>query len=324
MTVTPSYSTDWTTTVEWSSKEGEYKIYDTLLAVILCLCTVVGLPGNLLSFFYFYSACRRDFSSFIYTIVSAIDICTCVVHFPVMMALFNARKPGIFGSMTFCVTWIIAFNYVQLMSMFLVMLLSVSRTITLIFLRYKIKEKFLLAAFLAYTSFLMGWHIIGHIFGGPDKWYGYQQVFAYCFKHLPSPPLSYLDQLLRAAFISIPPIISTISFIMVSYKLLGKTQVSRKNNRKHQAVVTMAMFTALFLACNFPFLLNNIMYFYAVLLDNFPGSIYSPSFMHYYSWVITDVVCTVLNAALNPVLYIYRMNHFREWVATKFCRKTRR
>ena len=36
--------------------EEEYRIYDTLLAVTLSLCTVVGLPGNLLSLVYFYSA----------------------------------------------------------------------------------------------------------------------------------------------------------------------------------------------------------------------------------------------------------------------------
>ena len=105
--------------------EEEYRIYDTLLAVILSLCTVVGLPGNLLSFFYFHSASRRDFSTFIYTIVSAIDTCTCVCHVPVMIALYSVRRPGIFGNMTFCVTWIVAFNFLQLMSMFLVTLTKI-------------------------------------------------------------------------------------------------------------------------------------------------------------------------------------------------------
>ena len=110
--------------VEPLLSEKEYRIYDTLLAVTLSLCTVVGLPGNLLSFFYFYSANKRD-SSLIYTMVSAIDICTCVVHFPVMIALLNSRKPGLFGNMTFCVTWIMVYNYVQLMSMFLVTLTKI-------------------------------------------------------------------------------------------------------------------------------------------------------------------------------------------------------
>ena len=175
MTVTPSYGTTSAPTESWEKmmahlkSEEEYRIYDTILAVTLSLCVLIGLPGNLLSFIYFYSASRRDFSSLIYTIVSAVDSCTCVVHLPVMIALYNARKPGPFGNMTFCVTWIVAFDNVQLMSMFLVMLLSVSRTITLILLRFKIERKFLVAAFLAYTSFLLIWYTARNVLGvGPD------------------------------------------------------------------------------------------------------------------------------------------------------------
>ena len=322
MTVTSSYSTNWTTT-EWSSKEEEYRIYDTLLAVILSLCTVVGLPGNLLSFFYFYSASRRDFSSFIYTIVSAIDICTCVVHFPVMVALFNARKPGLFGNMTFCVTWIVVYNYVQFMSMFLVMLLSVSRSITLNLLQYKIKKKYLTTAYLTYSLFLITWQTIAHVCGGKDKWYGYHPFDVLCWRDLHLKPLSEIDQLVRAICIGLPPVLTTISFTLVTYKLLQKRQVSKMNKRKHQAVVNMALFTALFLVCNLPCLLNNITWFVNELLyDKWPGPIYSRPFLAYYSWVISDVVCTVLNASLNPCLYLSRMDHLRKWASTKVSQRS--
>ena len=98
-----------------------------------------------------------------------------------------------------------------------------------------------------------------------------------------------------------------------------KSKVSRNNERKHQAAVTMAMFTALFLVCNLPCLLNNIMWFVnkILLYKTYSGPIYSHPFMAYYSWVISDVICTVVNAALNPVLYLSRMESYREWVSTK-------
>ena len=178
----------------------EYRIYDTLLAVILSVCTVVGLPGNLLSLIYFYSANKRD-SSLIYKMVSTIDICTCVVHLPVMMALYNARQPGLFENMTFCVTWVILYNYLQLMSMFLVMLLSVSRTISLLFLHYKIKKQCLIGAFLAYSSFLVVWYIIAHVSRHSEKLYGYDNFTVYCYRELHTKPLSYIAQLIRATFI---------------------------------------------------------------------------------------------------------------------------
>ena len=286
-----------TPSVENLLTETEYRIYDTLLAVILSLCTLVGLPGNLLSLIYFYSANKRD-SSLIYTMVSAIDICTCVVHFPVMIALYNTRQPGLFGNSSFCVIWIVVYNYVQLMSMFLVMLLSVSRTITLIILRYQVKKRSILAACLAYTSFLLGWHIIAHIFGGPDKWYGYWPYDVYCYRYLYTKPLLYIEQFIRAICIGIPPILTTISFITISYHLSRESLVSNTNKNKHQAVVTMAIFTALFLVCNLPCLLNNIIWFVNKFLyyEDYSGPIYSNPFMVYYSWVISDVICTVLNA----------------------------
>ena len=327
MTATSSYSTTWTTT-ELSSKmlahllsEEEYRIYDTLLAATLTLCTLVGLPGNLLSLFYFYSASRRDFSSFIYTIVSAIDTCTCVFHLPVMIALYNTRKPGAFENMTFCLAWIVAFENVQLISMFLVMLLSVSRTITLVFLQYKIKKKILSAAVILYTSFLITWcsaRIIGGT-GSDEIWQGYWNFDVFCSWNLYKPPWSHIDKFVRAVCIGIPPILTTISFTIVAYKLLQKSKVSSKNERKHQAAVTMAMFTALFLVCNLPCLLNNIMWYVNMILkyDIYSGPIYSFPFMAYYSWVISDVICTVLNAALNPVLYLSRMSQYQAWVSAK-------
>ena len=304
--------------------ERQYRIYDTLLAATMSLCTLVGLPGNLLSLIYFFSANRRG-SSFIYTMVATIDVCTCVVHFPTMMALFNARKPGIFGNMMFCVTWIVVYNYLQLMSMFLVMLLSVSRTISLIFLRYQVKKKFLVAAFLAYTCFLNLWHIIAHVFGGSDKWYGYWPYDVYCYRYLYTKPLLYIEQFIRATCIGVPPILTTISFITISYQLSRKSLVSNTNKKKHQAVVTMAMFTGLFLVCNLPCLLNNIIWFVNKFLhyEDYSGPIYSNPFMVYYSWVISDVICTVLNASLNPILYLYRMTQLKKWVSAKFFRRTR-
>ena len=307
--------------VEHLLSEEEYRIYDTLLAVILSLCTLVGILGNLLCLTYFSSANKRD-SSLIYTIVSTVDICTCVVHFPVMMALYNARQPGLFGNMTFCVTWIILFNYLQVMSMFLVMLLSVSRTISFIFLHYKIKKQCLIVAFLAYTSFYIVWYIIAHVFATSDKLYRYNEFSVYCFRGLYTKPLSYIAQLIRAILIGIPPILTTISFVLGSYKLLQKSLVTCTDKRKYQAAVTIAMFTAVFLVCNLPCLLNNIMWFITKLLYEYPGPIYSHPFMAYYSWVISDVICTVLNAAFNPVLYVYRMSQLREWVSAKVFQRT--
>ena len=35
-------------------------------------------------------------------------------------------------------------------------------------------------------------------------------------------------------------------------------------------------------------------------------------------WQISDIFCTVLNASLNPVLYIFRFKEMREWITSAY------
>ena len=136
------------------------------------------------------------------------------------------------------------------------------------FPRYKIKKTLLVTAFLSYTFFLMTWEIIVYIFGGSGNryWrYGWSKYDVYCWRNEDSQPLKHLDHLVRAICIGFPSIFTIVSFTIVTYLLLQKSEVYGKKRRKHQAAVTMSMFTALFLTCNLPCLLRNILYFVDLL-----------------------------------------------------------
>ena len=146
------------------------------------------------------------------------------------------------------------------------MLLSVSRTIIMIFLRYKINKKLLVTACIAFSAFLMTWEImiLTVSVSRPGIEYGYSG--GTCWRDVRLNPLALIDHILRAIFIGFPPVIATICFVIVSHKMLQKSLVSRKNGKKRQATVTMAMFTMLFLVCNLPCLLNNVTWFVSMLL----------------------------------------------------------
>ena len=298
--------------------EGQYRLYDTLLAVTLTLCIVVGLPGNILSLLYFgfYSTTRKNFSSLTYTLVCSIDICTCVVQTPVLISLYNARRPGIFGETVFCTGWSVVFYYLQEVSMFLVMLLSVSRTIKIIFLRYKIRQKFLVVSFLLYTGFIILRFVMILLFVRGSEVFVYSKSIAYCSYVLEEAPFSYIDQLINAICLGCSPIVTSVSFIVFVVMVSKQNRASKMNSKKRQAALTMAMFTFLFLACNLPCLLNNILWFITELEDRYPEPFYGGKFMFFYSWLISDIVCTVLNATLNPVLYFCRMKSLRDWLQT--------
>ena len=309
--------------IEELFSDSQYRIYDYLLATTLALCLIIGLPGNIASFVYFYSTVKKDFASLIYTMVCGIDVCSCVVHVPVTIALYNGRRAGLFADKLFCVSWSVLFYFLQRMSMFLVMLMSVSRSVKIVFIHYKIKRNLLIISFIVYTFFIAIWEVLIVIFGGKNMFYSYNSIDAYCYYEIEGRPFSYIDQLISAFTIGIPPIITTISFtvFIIRLKMSTKGQNLKRNNQKHHAAVTMTLFTSLFLVCNFPCLLNNILWF----LTKLPGKysvevVYQNKFMFFYGWLIGDIVCTVVNAALNPVLYLLRKKKFRRWSTTSIRR----
>ena len=134
----------------------------------------------LIKLFYYFSK-RQDFSCLIYTLVCGIDICTCILPIPVIIALFNARKPGLFSETLFCVPWTILLYFLQRMSMFLVMLLSVSRSIKMIFIRYEIKKKLILASFIVYSLAMILWYGLIFILEENKMAFIYHEALVYCY-----------------------------------------------------------------------------------------------------------------------------------------------
>ena len=212
--------------------EYQFRVYDTLLAATLSICNLLGLPGNVVSLLYYYSSKRKDFSSFIYILVCSIDICTCLIHLPVMIALYTNRKPGVFDMTMFCVGWSVTFYYLQLISMFLVMLMSVSRSIKLVMLRFEIQEKYLVISFLLYSGFIVARFILILVWREKSAdVFSYGKTTAYCYYDISLRPLSYIDQLIHVISVGVPPTITTLSFAVFIVMLFRKTKVSKINQK---------------------------------------------------------------------------------------------
>ena len=122
-------------------------IWDKMLGTILILCALVGAPANVMALRFFRSTRRMsDLTIQLYISICCIDICTSVAHIPVAISLFSDRYPVLFNNTVFCAAWNVVVRFLLEISMFLVMLLSVSRCIA-IALPYRIvnKNRFLVA-----------------------------------------------------------------------------------------------------------------------------------------------------------------------------------
>ena len=97
-----------------------------------CLIVLIGTVGNIVSFFYFKSK-KRDISSVIYMLITANDITVSITVLPVGISALSEGQPGlIFGSENGCEIWYPIWNLAIKLSVFLVLCLCITRTISLL------------------------------------------------------------------------------------------------------------------------------------------------------------------------------------------------
>ena len=292
-------------------QETQYRFYDCLLATAFCVCLVIGLPGNSLALTYFVRMKKRSLPTFLYIAACSIDIISSVIHLPMVINLINGRKSGLLENPYRCLVWYFILLLVQLMSMFVVMLITLTRAIVINLPFYKVGTRAVLISIFLAVIYFSSWNVTYFILNE----YGYSGETVYCSleqeKEAKMGPPYMVNYLLCSGM---PPVI-VFAAMMVSIFKLRKTDITNESLRKnHQASVTMIYFATLFLFCNLLTLLNNILYTVIQVSEKDYEHFYNNAFMKLYSWPLSEVFCTVLNASLNPVLYLYRMKKMRAWV----------
>ena len=299
-------------------------ILDRLCGCILVLSLVVGASLNLLALLYFTFIRKKTLAEKLYTVVTAIDFTTCVTQIPVMLSLLSEqRAPVLFKYQLFCAAWVIIFEFLQRCSVFVVMLLSITRTIAITYPFYNIRQNAVLVAIIPYSFIILINFIIGISFYKVT--FIYLTDLGYGIKVVMSNPASdaqkafqNADNILYNIEILAPSIVVFISFI-VSIVKLRRCEVTKNgsNQKLHAASVTITLFTFMFMVLNLPlFVALTCLTVDDVIRPGYPGIIFSTWFMYWHSFVISKVVLVSANAALNPVLYFLRMPKLKRWVQT--------
>ena len=114
-----------------------------------------------------------------------------------------------------------------------------------------------------------------------------------------------LDRVLDAAEGGLPSLITSLGFIVCVLKLSSSSPTEASRRRNNRAAVTVTIFTGLFLVCNLPYFVVKVLELVSVMMPRTRP--FSSHAMFWYSWTVSYVLCTVLNATLNPLLYYWRM-----------------
>ena len=305
--------------------KGHNKTADHMIGGLTALCMLVGLIGNTSAFLYFWGRKRRSVHNMLYLTITSVDICTSLSAATIVVVLFNNRDPFLLEDSLFCTQWYVIIGFSLRMSMFLVVLISITRTINIVFPFFSVSYHKLIYAVLMYGAWLLIFD--GVVFGLKIMYPRYNVHHACC---LPFPPESNHDPgitlivwwfAIEAEFM-LPSVVVFISFTASTVSLYKRNSVkSEKDEKFRRATVTIALFTVVFLVCNIPcflYQLNVIIYrlsAHTVGLDvNKPGSFY------WYGSLVSQLFTTFLNAALNPCLYFLRMRPMRLWIRERVCR----
>ena len=292
-----------------SSLPTEFRVYDCLTATGFLVCFIIGLPGNCLALKYFIQTKKRNLSTVLYIVACSIDICSSVIHLPVAFNWLNGRSFGILGNTIFCSMWYFILLLLQQMSMFVVMLISLSRTIVIVNPFYEVNKKAILMSIIINLIYHCFWNIL-HFLSASELHYnvGFCQMYSESF-------LNTLYQVNFSISSGVPPIIVFLAFLVSVGKLRKSDMADESQKHNRQASITITYFAAIFLFCNFPTFMNNALFTFTMTkYKSYPGPIYRNDFMFFYSWLLTELFFLVLNASLNPVLYFWRMKDMRTWV----------
>ena len=319
-----------------------HQVTDTVLGVIYLLCFILGVPANTLSVCYFTRQRLKsmDLPTYLYTLTAVQDIIICLLSLNHGVTMLRSRDVWLPG---FCAAHHVLFQMSQRMSVFLVATLSVSRTYTLVYPLKRVNRRIIL------TVLAVVWVLMTCFFVIPPSIkvarISYYWNDAYCWAApIPEKNISItwdkIDSAMDTAGLVFPVLPITLSCIVSAYKIRasvphkigfkhfnrpkpnvnssGNPAISRftKTIRKgnHKATQTIIIITALYIISNLPLCINYVLYLITIIYFTYPGPLYSNTVMYYYSWNVTALLTTGLNATANPIVYITRFRRFRLWI----------
>ena len=269
--------------------------------------------------FLHFKAKKRDMSSAIYMLITANDIVVSVVVVPVGISFLSERSPGIiFGTSLSCKAWTYLWRIAVQQSIFLVLCLSITRTLSLIRPFQKQKIRYLLIAIVSYFLLILAKNIVVHVQDG--GWIVFEPVMSRCQLFLiPDETVTVILLYTIMNLLYIAP-----AFVVVTSCIITAVLLTRRNNvagqqelqqSRNRATVTILLFALVYGVCNIPLAVHYILITYAYHTDNMEwyNNLHQFDTQYYYINAIFTVLLAV-NSAANPILYFWRMARLREFL----------
>ena len=333
------------------------KEVDIFLGTTLAVAGIFGLPANIASFYCFYhirEPHRKNSNYFkiLYMIITVVDSMICFSQLPVVESFITQRRGTMFSNPTLCKGWVTLWRALIITSIWCVAQLSISRLVLLISPRKTMSGSLLTLPGVVFSGFLVA--VIGTQVDHRITMYYFPTVTATCasfgytegFNYteafiFPIPiPLAVVkaditSNILASLCMGLPFIPILISF-MISLIYLYRIKMNAKrakicSKKQSHAKNTIIFVTLLYLICNIPSvtflairvirmskLIVNIEDADTVLILREITQLVNPTYFEkYYIRSLVQVVSVVINSTLNPLVYVWRMKAFSNFLLKK-------
>ena len=299
-----------------SNTEDANLLADKAIAILIAVISVSGILGNVSAFIYFWPKKHKGIPNKLYIAIVAVDIITSLFAFPVMISLFNDRKPMLFAVSWLCSGWTIVATFSGRMSMFLVAVLSVTRTIAIIRPLKKIKLSSIIISITAYSALLLVVDVtLCALDWARPSYYPIRR--SYCSYTSTDKMPHHVTKFHMGVFqmeVLLPIIVVSISFVasFVSLMKNRKNAVASSEKASRKASKTIMIFTAVFLLCNVPIFILQLFHMIEKFKPSLAAKILSTKTIQMYGHLVFLYTLCVLNATLNPLVYLIRMSQYKE------------
>ena len=359
--------------------------WDHVMAASSIFCFVIGTIGNILALIYFANK-RKDLPTKIYILMTITDTISCMLVIVVGQSFLNERRPGWFKKSWVCDIWSTVWNVTPYFSVFLVLVLSVVRTISLVRPFGTVSHKLILAIVFVYLVYLTARVLLPEILNLSKHIYDDEfQQHIYCGVKFNTFGLLYKYQIWSNVIQLTAPVIPIIASCVISCYCVLKSRkanaLSRKaagqkslvipkvsvshqtsqssdgsrgegawnkmkrtarnlstvsmmssrssrnastvssvggpggKDRQIQATITILLITATYILFNIPVFIYYLFFVVEMfLIKDYDKRVFmNNDHVNYYGWNLVFVQCVALNAALNPILYCWRIGKLRQF-----------
>ena len=297
-----------------------------ILGLIETICFSVGTPGSVIILSYFIHKILRtrekSASTLLFTCISFVDIVISLQSFSMAVTSFNFGKEMLFANKLHCHLWGWSDSINDIMSILLIAILSVARTVSLAFPFYKVRRIHVIipaAVLLVLVTFQFSCPFFfgekpGYEFGGYDCEVYLSRVFnnnSFWYK--------FYQRMIAFGCHLAPFIVICISCCVSVYELradnatLGNS-ASAAGKIKRDATITILILTVGYISLNLP------MICWQIILFHYPKFLYL-KVGKYIQLVdlIVQIILVHLNSLFNIFVYFYRMKDLRDHTKRLFC-----